>query len=340
MTLEEDGVTTLGDERRLPPIGKAGVEAWRQMPQEWLTFPARDRLHRWLENRKARKLLVQALDEALEGLAETLEAEPEATALEDMLNERFFSDPQVMGTFIACFTSDEPVDYPLLMRLISSGDERLRRRILEAFVTHLRAHLAAASAEFRLQIPVQSATRMKAILAAEQAQRNNQRQLPADRQQAPSQRAHAAPTAPVPAASIQMNTREKQERAMDQVGMQAGQDTSQGIALAVELEAQGRIQEAIALYESLLRQMPTNGKVHFNLAMLLTERGRLEEAEAHCRAATQALRDYPDAWGLYAYLLFLLRREPESLECARRAVALGFPRKRLAGLLKLEPAAL
>jgi tetratricopeptide (TPR) repeat protein len=227
------------------------------------------------------------------------------------------------------------------MRHISSGDERLRRRILEAFVTHLRAHLAAASAEFRLQIPVQSAARMKAILAAEQAQQGNQRHISADRRQAPSQRGQAAPAAaPVPAASIQMNTREKQERAMDHVGMQAGQDTSQGIALAVELEAQGRTQEAIALYESLLRQVPNNGKVHFNLAMLLTERGRLEEAEAHCRAATQSLRDYPDAWGLYAYLLFLLRRESESLECARRAVALGFPRKRLADLLKLEPAAL
>ncbi len=127
---------------------------------------------------------------------------------------------------------------------------------------------------------------------------------------------------------------------MDHAGTQTGADLNQRFVLAVELEAQGRIQEAIALYESLLRQAPTYGKAHFNLAMLLTERGRLEEAEAHCRAATQALPDYPDAWGLHAYLLSLLQRVPESLEAARKAVALGFPRKRLANLLKLEPAAL
>jgi hypothetical protein len=74
--------------------------------------------------------------------------------------------------------------------------------------------------------------------------------------------------------------------------------------------------------------------------MLLTEQGRLTEAEDHCRAAIIALPDYPDAWGLHAYLLSLLRRGPESLESARKAVALGFPRKRLLALLKLEPAAL
>lgn len=127
---------------------------------------------------------------------------------------------------------------------------------------------------------------------------------------------------------------------MDHAGLQKGADLDQRFALAVEYEKQGRLQEAIALYESLVRQSPAYGKAHFNLAMLLTERGRLEEAEAHCRAATQALPDYPDAWGLHAYLLSLLQRVPESLESARRAVALGFPRKRLAGLLKLEPAAL
>lgn len=127
---------------------------------------------------------------------------------------------------------------------------------------------------------------------------------------------------------------------MDHVGMQTGGEASQRLAKAVELEAQGRTQEAMALYQSLLRQAPNNGKAHFNLAVLLTEQGRLTEAEEHCRAATQALPNYPDAWGLHAYLLSLLRRAPESLEAARKAVALGFPRKRLLALLKLEPAAL
>jgi tetratricopeptide (TPR) repeat protein len=127
---------------------------------------------------------------------------------------------------------------------------------------------------------------------------------------------------------------------MDHAGIQTGTDLDQRFALAVELEGQGHIQEAITLYESVARQAPNYGKARFNLAMLLTERGRLEEAEQHCRAAAQALPDYPDAWGLHAYLLSLLQRTPESLEAARKAVRLGFPRKRLAGLLKLEPAAL
>lgn len=127
---------------------------------------------------------------------------------------------------------------------------------------------------------------------------------------------------------------------MDHAGMKTSGEASQRLAMAVELETQGRTQEAMALYQGLLRQAPNNGKAHFNLAMLLTEQGRLTEAEEHCRAATQALPDYPDAWGLHAYLLSLLKRAPESLEAARKAVALGFPRKRLLTLLKLESAAL
>jgi tetratricopeptide (TPR) repeat protein len=321
-------LTVFGENQRLPAVGKVAVEALRQTPTDWLTLPARDRLQRWLENRKTRKLLAQAFDDALEALDEALVGNPEVPALEDVLNERFFSDRQVIGSLLACFTSDEPVDYDLLARSVSFANQRLRRRVLEAFVAQLRAHLAAASPEFRLQIPVQSAARIKAIQSAAQAASASQQQ---------QSTAQAAGTA---AASIHTTTREKQERAMDQVGMQNGGEASQRLALAVELEAQGRTQEAMALYQSLLRQAPNNGKAHFNLAILLTEQGRLTEAEEHCRAATQTLPDYPDAWGLHAYLLSLLKRPPESLEAARKAIALGFPRKRLLALLKLEPAAL
>ncbi len=312
----------LGEEWQLPAVGKVGVEAWRQMPTDWLTFPARDRLQRWLENRKTRKLLGQALDEALEALAATLAGDPVLRAPGGLFDERFFRNPQVMGTLVACFTADEPVDYDLLARNVSFGNAQVRRRVLEGLVAQLRAHLAAASPEFRLQIPVQSAARVKAIQNTNQPQR------------VPPQ------AAPIPAAAIETTTREKQERAMDHVGMPTSVEASQRLAQAVELENQGRTQEAMALYHSLLRQSPQNGKVHFNLAMLLTEQGRLTEAEEHCRAAIVALPDYPDAWGLHAYLLSLLRRGPESLESARKAVALGFPRKRLLALLKLEPAAL
>jgi tetratricopeptide (TPR) repeat protein len=310
------------NEWQLPAVGKLGVEAWRQTPTDWLTLPARDRLLRWLDNRKTRKLLSQALDEALEALAAALDDDPALRAPGGVFNQRFFSHPEVMGTLVACFTSDEPVDYALLARSVTFGDERLRQRVLEGLVAQLRAHLAAANPDFRLQIPVQTAARIKAIQSANQSQR------------IPPQAAQ------IPAAAIDTTMSEKQERAMDHVGMPTSVETSQRLAQAVELENQGRTQEAMALYQSLLRQSPQNGKVHFNLAMLLTEQGRLTEAEEHCRAAIMALPDYPDAWGLHAYLLSLLRRAPESLESARKAVALGFPRKRLLALLKLEPAAL
>ncbi len=336
--------SVLGDKQRIPSVGRVGVDALRQIPEDWLTFPARDRLRLWLENRKLRKQVAQALDDALEALAETLTADPEAPSLEDMFAERFFSDRQVMGTLVACFSASEPVDYTLLARNVSFGTEPQRRRVLEAFVAQLRAYLAAANPDFRLSIPVQSAARVKAIQSAGQAQEDRQRSAPPDQRRAPTSAPPREPAAslaaPVLAASIQTTTKEKQERAMDQVGTQANGDVGQRLALAVELEAQGRTQEAMALYQSLLRQFPDNGKAHFNLAVLLTEQGRLDEALGHCRVATQSLPDYPDAWGLNAYLLSLLHHDRESLESARKAVALGFPRKRLAGLLKLAPAAL
>jgi tetratricopeptide (TPR) repeat protein len=312
----------LKEEWQLPAAGKLGVEAWRQAPADWLTFQARGRLLHWLDTRKTRKQLTQALDEALEVLVATLAGDPVLRSPGGLFDERFFSNPQVMGTLAACFAGDEPVDYALLARSVTFGDERVRRRVLEGLVAQVRAHLAATNQEFRMRIPVQSAARIKAIQSANQPQ------------QIPPQ------AASIPAAAIETTKREKQERAMDHVGMPTSVETSQRLAQAVDLEKQGRTQEAMALYQSLLRQSPQNGKVHFNLAMLLTEQGRLTEAEEHCRAAIMALPDYPDAWGLHAYLLALLRRSPESLESARKAVALGFPRKRLLALLKLEPAAL
>jgi tetratricopeptide (TPR) repeat protein len=329
-------LTVLGEEWRLPEVGKVGVEALRQAPIDWLTVPARERLFRSLENRKTRKLLAQALDDALEALAETLAGTPGLRAQDWGLDKRFFGDRLVMGTLVACFSGDEPVDYALLARCVSIGDERLRRRVLEGLVVQFRAHLAAASPEFRFQIPVQSAARLQAMPSASQPPQTPPKAMPST-SQSPQTPPHAAP---VPAAAREPTTTEKQERAMDHVGTQSGVEVSQRLAQAVELADQGRTQEAMALYQNLLRQSPQNGKVHFNLAMLLTEQGRLTEAEEHCRAAIIALPDYPDAWGLHAYLLSLLRRGPESLESARKAVALGFPRKRLLALLKLEPAAL
>ena len=318
-------LTVLGDGRALPAAGKLGVETLRQAPDSWLTFPARDRLHRWLDDRKKRKQITEALDDALEALIELTERDPSLRVGGELFNERFFRDRQVMGTLVACFTAEEPVDYDLLVRNVSFGTEQQRRRVLEAFVGLLRAHLAAANPEFRLTIPVQSAARVKAIQNAAHAQA-----------QRPPEAVHApASQPPEKTASGAIGQANESIAAIRVTG-----DTRQTFAQAVELEAQGQIEEAIALYEYLLRQAPDDGKAHFNLAMLLVEQLRLEEAEQHCWSAVQMLHDYPDAWGLQAYLLSSLGRQAESLECARRAVALGFPRKRLAGLLKLEPAAL
>jgi tetratricopeptide (TPR) repeat protein len=322
-------LTVSKDGRALPAAGKYGVEALRQMPDAWLTFPARDRLNRWLDDRRKRKQISDALDGAMHSLVSYVQNDADLRSLGELMNERFFRDRQVLGTLVACFTAAEPVDYELLMRSVTFGTEQQRRRVLEAFVALLRTQLAGINPEFRLGIPVQSATRMKAIVSAAQVRQQAQK-FSASTSAASSSAAAAPPKAPpMP---------QKHEPAG--FGIEASLDPHQNFALAVELEGQGRTEEALAIYEFLLRQKPDFGKAHFNLAMLLVEKGELEEAEQHCFLALQGLHDYPDAWGLQAYLLAALGRQSESLECARRAVSLGFPRKRLASLLKLEPAAL
>jgi tetratricopeptide (TPR) repeat protein len=322
-------LSVLGDGRTLPAAGKYGVEALRQVPETWLTFPARDRLHRWLDDRRKRKQISDALDGAMHSLVGYVRNDADLRSLDALMDERFFRDRQVLGTLVACFSANEPVDYELLVRSATFGTEQQRRRVLEAFVDLLRAQLRGINPEFRLEIPVQSATRMKAIVSAAQVRQQAQK-FSASGGQPGSSAAPAAP--PEPSAA--------QKEELASFGIQASADPQENFALAVELEGQGRTEEALALYEYLLRQEPDFGKAHFNLAMLLVERGELEEAEQHCFLALQSLRDYPDAWGLQAYLLGRLGRQAESLECARRAVSLGFPRKKLASLLKLEPAAL
>ncbi|HEU5370289.1 MAG TPA: hypothetical protein VFU69_17585, partial [Ktedonobacterales bacterium] len=187
-------MSVFGEAWRLPAVGKAGVEALGQTPMDWLTVPARDCLRRWLENRKTRKQLIQALDDALEALAETLAGASEVRSLD----ERFFSDRQVMGTLAACFTSDEPVDYALLARKVALGGDAPPQRILQALVAQLRAHLAAANPEFRLHIPVQSAARVQAIQSARQTPAGDQHQA----QPAQHGSASPAPAAPQHAATV------------------------------------------------------------------------------------------------------------------------------------------
>ncbi len=304
------------------------MEALRQVPDAWLTFPARDRLRRWLDDRRKRKQISDALDGAMHSLVGYVQNDKELRSLGELMNERFFRDRQVLGTLIACFTASEPVDFELLMRSVTFGTEPQRRRVLEVFVELLRAQLRGINPEFRLEIPVQSATRVKAILSAAQARQQ------AQKVQAASTGAGAASATPAEAPP----SPRREEQAL--AGIEVSSDPHRNFARAVALERQGHTEEAIALYEYLLRQEPDFGKAHFNLAMLLVEQGNLEEAEQHCFLALQVLRDYPDAWGLQAYLLARLGRQSESLECARRAVLLGFPRNKLASLLKLEPAAL
>lgn len=306
------------------------MEALRQVPDAWLTFPARDRLRRWLDDRRKRKQISQALDGAMQSLVAYVQNDKELRALGELMHEGFFRDGQVLGTLVACFTASEPVDFELLMRAVTFGTEPQRRRVLEAFVDLLRAQLRGVNPEFRLEIPVQSATRVKAIMSAAQARQQAQKFQAANR---------SASRGAMPAAPPQTPSSTPQaEQSIS--GIEVSSDPRQNFARAVELEGRGHIQEAIALYEYLLRQEPDFGKAHFNLAMLLAEQGQVEEAEQHCFLALQVLRDYPDAWGLQAYLLTLLGRQAESLEYARRAVLLGFPRNKLASLLKLEPAAL
>ncbi|HLV61517.1 MAG TPA: tetratricopeptide repeat protein [Fredinandcohnia sp.] len=89
------------------------------------------------------------------------------------------------------------------------------------------------------------------------------------------------------------------------------------LAQAAELQAQGKVEEAEALYEKVLETRPRDGDAHFQLARILAARGEIDAAERHLGLI---LPD--DAERLEKEIATLrLKMAGDGLEEAERAVA-------------------
>jgi Flp pilus assembly protein TadD len=79
--------------------------------------------------------------------------------------------------------------------------------------------------------------------------------------------------------------------------------------LAIALEAQGRVAEALGHYEEALRLKPDDARAHKNLGITLYEQGRFDEAIPHFEAS---LRSRPDDQSLRNLLREARARRGES----------------------------
>src|ERR1019366_811226 len=92
------------------------------------------------------------------------------------------------------------------------------------------------------------------------------------------------------------------------------QDALVGLALC--RYTQGRVPEAIHCFQRALDMVPTPAG-HFNLANVLKDQGRLQEAETHYQAAPRLRPYFVEAWGN----LGVVKGEQGDAETAARAYA-------------------
>ncbi|QHE86808.1 tetratricopeptide repeat protein [Hydrogenophaga sp. BPS33] len=97
---------------------------------------------------------------------------------------------------------------------------------------------------------------------------------------------------------------------------------AQQMQLAVHFHSHGQLDEARALYESLLQQFPAEFAVLHHLGMLETQAQRTDQAAGHFARATQIDPQNADAWNNLAYTLQQLERDAEALQAYGRALAL------------------
>ena len=89
---------------------------------------------------------------------------------------------------------------------------------------------------------------------------------------------------------------------------------------AVTAHREGRLKEAEKLYQSILKNQPTNIDVYNNLGVLLFTLGRLDEAEASYRKAIEIKPDYAEAHSNLGNTLKNLRRLDEAEASFRKAI--------------------
>jgi tetratricopeptide (TPR) repeat protein len=92
--------------------------------------------------------------------------------------------------------------------------------------------------------------------------------------------------------------------------------------LAVDLERQGRSEEAFAHLQEAVRIKPDYAEAHNNLALALLERGQPDEALVHARAAVESRPDLPQALVNLGLLLNRAGRPDEAIPHLEKAVRL------------------
>lgn len=89
---------------------------------------------------------------------------------------------------------------------------------------------------------------------------------------------------------------------------------------ARRLAAAGRTEEAIAVYETLLKSAPENSALRMNLAILRFKAGRYEQASEDCRAVLSRDAHLATAWLFLGASQLRLGRPKEAVEPLRRAL--------------------
>jgi tetratricopeptide (TPR) repeat protein len=92
--------------------------------------------------------------------------------------------------------------------------------------------------------------------------------------------------------------------------------------LGLLLQARGRGEEAMRLFEAGLRFNPASAEIHNNYGTVLAAAGRLDEAEREHRAALRLNPRFFTAWNDLGLLLYQTRRVPDALAAYAEALRL------------------
>ena len=93
------------------------------------------------------------------------------------------------------------------------------------------------------------------------------------------------------------------------------------LSAAIELQQQGKIQEAQALFQGILRLQPGNAAALYSLAVIALNTGRREEALRYADRGVEANAGAPHLWFVRGAALQALHRREEALASFDRALA-------------------
>ena len=93
--------------------------------------------------------------------------------------------------------------------------------------------------------------------------------------------------------------------------------------LALDLKAQGKVEEALAAFERALKMNPRNAAARVNIAVIYGQRGDLQKAEEILRETIRLRPDYPETYWNLAVDLELQGRNEEQLAVLLEGMALN-----------------